>query len=134
MPATLTELRSGIVSTLQDQLPGWNIYELPPDNVDGPAVAVMGFQMDPGTFGDASVRVSAELLVIVSRRHRDQLELLDAAISPSGETSLWELFDADPTLDGTVAFCSVQSAGDYRELAIAEIGYYCATVSLSVML
>jgi hypothetical protein len=134
MAATLTELRAGIVSVLENELAGWNIYHLPPDNVDGPAVAVMGFQMDPGTFGDTAVRVNAELLVIASHRHRDQLEQLDQLLSPSGEGSLWLLFDGNPTLDNNVAFCTVSSAGDYRQLMIADIGYYCATVNLSVML
>lgn len=134
MAASLADLRDGLVSTLENRLPGWNIYRLPPDTVDGPAVAVMGFQMDPGTFGDTAVRVAAELLVIVSHRHRDQLELLDVVLSPSGTDSLWALFDDDPTLGDTVAFCTVTSAGDYRQLMVADIGYYAATVNLSVML
>ena len=134
MAATLGELREAIANRLEDELVGFNVYRLPPDNVAVPAVMLAGFQVDNGTFADGTVRVAADLEVMVSRRHVDQVELLDELLSPSGERSIWRLFDDDPTLGDVVAFCVVQSAGDYREMIIADVGHYAATVSLSVML
>ncbi len=134
MPASLHDLRTGVARTLQDALPGWNVYQLPPDNIDPPAIAIGGFNVDTGTFGDGSLRVAAEVQFMVSRRHVDQVEVLDELLSPSGTQSIWQIFGDDPTLDGLVGFCSVQQAGDYRELVVAEIGYYAASATLSVML
>ena len=134
MAATLGELRDALASVLEDAYPAWNVMPIPPDNVDVPAIIVGGFNLDTATFGDASTRVTAELQVMVSRRHQDQVELLDAVLGPSGDASLWQTMNDDPTLGDVVAFCTVQSAGDYREFVIADVGYYAATVTLSVML
>ena len=76
MPASLHDLRTGVARTLQDALPGWNVYQLPPDNIDPPAIAIGGFNVDTGTFGDGSLRVAAEVQFMVSRRHVDQVERL----------------------------------------------------------
>jgi hypothetical protein len=134
MAASLAELRDALGSTLESYLPEFNVYRLPPDNVEPPAILVAGFQIDNGTFGDATLRVAADVELMVSRRHVDQVEALDELLSPSGERSVWELFTSDPTLGGAVGFCMVQTAGDYREMLVAEVGYYAATFRLSVML
>ena len=134
MGATLGALRDAIASTLSETLQDWSIYRLPPDNVDVPAISVNGFQIDAGTFADGTVRVTTDLQVMVSRRPVDPVDLLDELLSPSGQRSLWQTFDDDPTLGGVVAFCMVMSAGEYREMTVADIGYYAASVQLSVML
>lgn len=134
MTATLFEFREALAGRLEDELADFNVYRLPPETVDAPAAMVGGFQIDTGTFGDGTVRVAADVEVMVSRRHVDQVELLDELLSPTGERSIWRAFNDDPTLGGVVAFCNVQSAGDYREMTIAEVSYYAATVSLTVML
>ena len=134
MSATLAEFRDALAGTLEDHLPGFNVYRLPPDNVEVPAAMVAGFQIDTGTFGDTTVRVAADVELMVSRRNVHQVELLDELLSPSGVRSLWVKFNEEPTLGDVVAFCTVQSAGDYRELIIGDVGYYAATVSLTVML
>lgn len=132
--ATLGDLRDAIVATLTNSLDGWNVYRLPPENIDAPAVAVAGFQVDPGTFGDAVGQVSVDVLVMVSHRHVDQIDQLDEVLSPNGDPSIWRAFDDDPSLGGAVGFCSVRGVGDYRELAVGDVPYYAATVSLTAML
>ncbi len=131
--ATLGDLREALLVKLTDAYPAFNIYRLPPDTVEAPAIMVGGFQIDTGTFADANLRTTADLTVVVSRRHVDQVDALDELLSPSGSLSLWALFDDDPTLNDAVAFCSVSGAGEYRELVIGDVGYYAATVNLSIM-
>ncbi|NBW09906.1 MAG: hypothetical protein EBR82_17960 [Caulobacteraceae bacterium] len=131
--ATLGALRDAIVDTLEQALPGWNIYRLPPDNVTAPAIAVAGFTVDPGTF-DGIGQVAVDVLVMVSRRHVDQVDLLDDLLSPDGNPSLWATFDTDPSLGGAVGHCVIRGVGDYREFTVADVPYYAATVNLTAMI
>jgi hypothetical protein len=131
--ATLGDLRTALVDTLADQLSGWNVYRLPPDNITAPAVAVAGFTVDPGTF-DGIAQVAVDLLVMVSHRHVDQLDLLDEVLSPDGTPSLWTVLEQDPTLGDVVGHCVIRGVGDYRELMVADVPYYAATVNLTAMI
>ena len=134
MAATLAELRAALASTLEDALSNVNVYAYPPDDVTVPAVVIGGFQLDPATFGDTTARVEADVQFVVSRRHVDQVQALDEWLSPTGTDSVWSIFDDDPTLGGDVGYCSVTQAGSYEQLVIADVGYYAATVSLSIVL
>jgi hypothetical protein len=132
--ATLSDLRDALVTTLADALPTWNLYRLPPESVDAPAVAVAGFQVDPGTFSDTVGQVSVDLIAMVSHRHVDQIDQLDELLSPNGDPSIWRALDDDPSLGDAVGHCVVRAVGDYRELAIADVPYYAATITLSAMI
>ena len=133
--ATLGELRTAIVDRLTDSLPGdWTVYRLPPDSIEAPAIMVMGFEVSPGSFGEGTHRVAVELLVAASRRHVDQVDALDEVLSPTGELSLWQVFDEDPSLGGVVGGAMVATVGEYRQLVVADVGYYGATVQVTVML
>lgn len=132
--ATLGDLRDALVTTLTDALDGWNVYRLPPENIDAPAVMVMGFDIGEGTFSDTANSVTVELLVAVSHRHIDQIDQLDELLSPNGDPSIWRTLDDDPDLGGKVGYCVVRSVGEYRQLLVADVGYYGATVQLSAML
>jgi hypothetical protein len=132
--ATLGDLRDAIVDTLEATLPGWNVYRLPPENITAPAVMVMGFDIAPATFAAAQATVTVELLAAVSHRHVDQIDELDELLSPNGKSSLWKFLGDDPTLGGVVGYCVVQAVGEYRQLLIADVGYYGATVSLSAVI
>lgn len=134
MAATLGELRTALVATLSDALPGWNVYRLPPDAIDAPAVMLTGFEVTPMTFAQRTDSVAVELTVAVSRRHVDKIDELDELLSPTGDRSLWTLFDADATLGGVVGYAIVQSVGDYRQVMVNDVGFYAASVQLSVML
>lgn len=134
MAATLGQLRDALTATLEDGLPGWNVYRLPPDAIDAPAIMLTGFDVTPTTFAQRTDTVAVELTVAVSRRHVDRIDDLDELLSPTGDASLWTLFDGDATLGGVVGYCVVQSVGDYRQVIVNDVGFYSASVQLSVML
>jgi len=131
---TIADVRAGVQTVLADALQGVTVHRFPADNVDGPTIMVAGFRIDAGSFGDDTVRFEAELYVIVSRRHIDQMELLDTLLSPGSGFSIWDAIDDNPTLGATVAFCSVESAGEYRQMMIGEVPYFAATVVLRGMI
>lgn len=130
--AFLADVRDGLEVTLS-VLPGVNVYRLPTDRVEAPAVLVMGFRITPQTMGDPLRRVTTDLLVVVSRRHVDQVDLLDALVDPSVDDSVPAILADDPSLDGKVDSCIVTSIGDYTELVVGDVGYYAATVSVEVL-
>ena len=84
--------------------------------------------------GSTPMRSATAIAAGVRSGDLSAVEVLDELLSPSGTQSIWQIFGDDPTLDGLGGFCSVQQAGDYRELVVAEIGYYAASATLSVML
>lgn len=132
--ALLADIRDGLEETLAAGLnDGVNVYRLPVDRIDAPAVVVMGFRMDPETMMASVRRVRAELLVLVSRRHVDQVDLLDALVDPSVDGSVLDVLAADSSLGGRVDSAIVTMVGDYGELAVGDIGYYSASVSLEVL-
>lgn len=132
--ALLADIRDGLEETLAAGLnDGVNVYRLPVDRIDAPAVVVMGFRMDPETMMASVRRVRAELLVLVSRRHVDQVDLLDALVDPSVDGSVLDVLAADPSLGDRVDSAIVTMVGDYGELAVGDIGYYSASVSLEVL-
>jgi hypothetical protein len=110
------------------------VYRLPPDAIDAPAIMLTGFEISPMTFAQRTDTVAVELTVAVSRRHVDKIDELDELLSPTGDASLWALFDEDATLGGVVGYCVVQSVGDYRQVMVNDVGFYAASVQLTVML
>ena len=133
MAATLGELRDALASVLEDAYPAWNVYRLPPETIDAPAIVISGFAVTP----QASARVDlveAELNVLVSHRHVDQVELIDSMLSPGADGSVWDVVEADPSLNGVVSSAAVIDAGNYQELTIGDVSYYTASFSVTVML
>lgn len=122
----LAEIRTGIVDTLA-RLDGVNVYPHPVDNLAAPAAIVAGVQAEPDS-GD-SWRCTAEVYVVVSRRHVHQLAQLDELLDPSGtvRTSVVAALLAEgSTVD-------VSSIGEYREFTIGDVGHYAATVTVEVL-
>ena len=70
MAASLGDLRDALTSTLHAALPAVTVHAYPVDNIDGTTIIVAGFSVDPGSFGDTTARVEAELLLFVSRKGR----------------------------------------------------------------
>jgi hypothetical protein len=134
MAATLGEVRAALASTLEDAMPGVNIYAFPVDEISAPAIMVAGFRIDPGTLGDITLRFEAELYLIASHRHIDQLQLLDEMASPAGSRSVWSAIDSDPSLGEVVGHATVETIEDYRQMVVAEVGYYAATARIRGML
>jgi hypothetical protein len=130
----LSDIRDGLTDVLSNALPSVNVYRLPTDRVEPPAVCVMGFRMDPQTMAISPLqRVTTDLLVLVSRRHIDQVDLLDALVDPAVSDSVPAALAADHTLGGVVDSCVVTGVGDYGEVPVGDVGYYSATVTLEVM-
>ena len=133
MAATLGEVRSALASTLEDAFSGWNVYRLPPETVEVPAFVITGFSVVP----QAAARVDmaeAEVNVLVSHRHVDQVELLDEILSPGATGSVWACVEADPSLGGIVSSTIVTDAGNYQATTIGDVPYYAAAFSVQVML
>lgn len=133
MAATLGELRSALASTLEDAFPGWNVYRLPPDTVDVPAFVLTGFAVTP----QAAPRIEmaeAEVTVLVSHRHVDQLDLIDEVLSPGATGSVWEVIEGDPSLGGVVGSTVVVDVGNYQASTIGDVMYYAASFTVQVML
>jgi hypothetical protein len=133
MAATLGQVRNALASALEDAYPGWNVYRLPPETVEVPAFVITGFSVVP----QAAARVDmaeAEVNVLVSHRHVDQIELLDEVLSPGADGSVWSCVESDPSLGGVVSSTVVTDAGNYQATTVADVAYYAAAFSVQVML
>ena len=122
------EIREALVQAL-NTVPGLNVYKYPPDNVNVPCVMISGFNVKPLTF-NGNRETTVDVIVLVSRRSVDQMagldQLLDADDPSSAITAIEEA--EAPGID-----FFVESYGSYRELVIADVGYYAADVVVGVM-
>ena len=122
------EIREALVQAL-NTVPGLNVYKYPPDNVNVPCVMISGFNVKPLTF-NGNRETTVDVIVLVSRRSVDQMagldQLLDADDPSSAITAIEEA--EAPGID-----FFVESYGSYRELVIADVGYYAADVVVRVM-
>lgn len=123
------EIREALAQAIGN-VPGLNVYRYPPDSVTVPCVMVSGFNVKPLTF-DGRREISVDVIVMVSRRSVDQMagldQLLDADDPSSAITAIEEA--EAPGID-----FFVESFGSYRELVVADVGYYAADVVVRVMI
>jgi hypothetical protein len=106
-----------------------NVYRYPPDNVNVPCVMISGINMKPITF-DGNRETTVDVIVMVSRRSVDQMASLDQLLDADDASSvITAIEEANPP--GIDFF--VESFGSYRELVVAEVGYYAADVVVRVM-
>ena len=123
------EIREALAQAISN-VPGLNVYRYPPDSVTVPCAMVNGFNVKPLTF-DGRRETTVDVIVLVSRRSVDQMagldQLLDADDPSSAITAIEE---ANPA--GIDFF--VESYGSYRELVVADVGYYAADVVVRVMI
>lgn len=123
------EIREALAQALNN-VPGLNIYRYPPDNVTVPCAMVSGFNVKPLTF-DGRREITVDVIVMVSRRSVDQMAGLDQLLDsddPSSAITAIEEAEA-PGID-----FFVESFGAYRELVVADVGYYAADVVVRVMI
>ena len=122
------EIREALAQAL-NTVPGLNIYRFPPDNVNVPCVMISGLNVKPITF-DGNRETTVDVIILVSRRSVDQMagldQLLDADDPSSAITAIEEA--EAPGID-----FFVESFGAYRELVVADVGYYAADVVVRVM-
>jgi hypothetical protein len=106
-----------------------NVYRYPPDNVNVPCVMISGINMKPITF-DGNRETTVDVIVMVSRRSVDQMASLDQLLDADDASSvITAIEEANPP--GIDFF--VESFGSYRELVVADVGYYAADVVVRVM-
>jgi hypothetical protein len=122
------EIREALAQAISN-VPGLNVYRYPPDSVTVPCAMVSGFNVKPLTF-DGRRETSVDVIVMVSRRSVDQMAGLDQLLDsddPSSVITAIEEAEA-PSID-----FFVESFGSYRELVVADVGYYAADVVVRVM-
>ncbi len=129
----MSEITNGeirdVIALALSRVPGVNIYRFPPEDIAAPAVFVAGFTIRPLTF-DGHRETSVDLTVMVSHRHVDQLTFLDAMLDSEGSSSIVAAIDAAASPDVNLR---VNTIGNYRELTIADVGYYAADITVEVL-
>ena len=129
-----SQILEGLVVMLEEHTTGLNIYRVPPQMVEPPAVMVTGFDYTPHLlYGETARRTEVELTVVVSARNTDRWDDLLSLIDPTVDSSVICAVELDPTLDGTVGSVMVTQVGSIRELSVGEIPMWAATVAVEVM-
>jgi len=122
------EIREALAQAIS-AVPGLNVYRYPPDNVAVPCVMISGFNVKPVTF-DGNRETTVDVIVLVSRRTVDQMAGLDQLLDADDPSSVITAIE-EANAPGVDFF--VESFGSYRELVVAEVGYYAADVVVRVM-
>jgi hypothetical protein len=122
------EIREALAQAV-GAVPGINVYRYPPDNVNVPCVMISGINMKPITF-DGNRETTVDVIVMVSRRSVDQMASLDQLLDADDSSSVITAIE-EANAPGIDFF--VESFGSYRELVVADVGYYAADVVVRVM-
>jgi hypothetical protein len=85
--------------------------------------------MKPITF-DGNRETTVDVIVMVSRRSVDQMASLDQLLDADDASSVITAIE-EANAPGIDFF--VESFGSYRELVVADVGYYAADVVVRVM-
>jgi hypothetical protein len=129
MAATNREIRAAVVDSLVD-VPELNRYRYPDDAIQVPAAVVAGFDMTESTLGGGR-DITARVLVVVSRSHTSQLELLDELLDEAGELSVVAAINDRVDADGVSLM--VESVGNYGEVVWGDVSYYGAVITIKVL-
>ena len=130
--SSLSDVRTAITDQLAEALPHFQVYRAPVDSITAPALIVAGFTSDEDATLDGNQQWTVEVFAAVSRRHIDEMDVLDEVVSRSGDGSAWVALDADPTLGGVVDWLNVAGVGSYRELQYGDVGYFAVTLRVEV--
>lgn len=133
MATKLSDVRDGIAETVRNGTTGVEVYRLPAPNVDVPAVVVGGFTFNEAALGGVQ-RVSVDVFVVVSGRHTDLIDDLDALVDPNVSGSVVDAIADDPTLGGRAVDARVLSVGEYRPEDNGDTAAYAATLKVEVFL
>jgi hypothetical protein len=127
----LAAIRSQLQQTLA-QASGVRVYDTVPDNPQVPCIIVIPETVRYGqTFsGEATCRFVLQILA-ASVNSRGGQQTLDGLISDSGDQSVVQLLEADPTLGGTVSMCSPIEVRSYGTVG-DTVRYYSAEMTVDV--
>jgi len=123
---TIREIRAAIVDALAPLT--INTYAHPVDAILVPAAVVAGFDMTELTLGGGR-NTTARVLVVVSKSHTSQLELLDELLDETGSQSVVAALNS--RVDDAISL-AVESIDGYGEVAWGDVSYYGAVVTVRV--
>lgn len=130
--ASKSALRAALVSQLAAQLDSSvTVAPVPPETVTGTTVVIGGMDTPEDAVFEGHRTTTVPLWVVVSRKHRSFIEELDR-LCDTGDGGVPAAIHADPTLGGVVDSAAVKSTGDYRDMTIADVSHYAATVTVEV--
>jgi hypothetical protein len=127
--ATNAQIRRAVADAIND-LASLNVYRYPPDSVSVPAAIVAGLDIDFASFTGGR-ETSVAVLVIVSRSHTSQLELLDELLDPAASTSVVAAIES--RVDADDVSLMVESVGGYGEIEWGGVSYYGALVTVKAL-
>lgn len=124
------EVRTALAGRLEDHFgSGVAVHPVPPDTITGTSLVIGSLDWEDSTFDDGRT-LNVPVWVVVSRRNTAFIEVLDSMTDNTDGVAA--AIDEDPTLGGVVDSVRVISAGDYRDLVVADTNHYAATVNLEV--
>jgi hypothetical protein len=136
MTSPIQDLRRKIIDIVTTQLPELHGYPKVVPNVTVPAVMCFPPDMvNPNETMDGGASTTLPIRLYVDRQQDGtEQDALDAYISPSGPKSIFAIFDANPTLDHTVADCRAMGASGYGNWPVGSITYIGVEIQLNIML
>lgn len=130
--ASLSQLRTALASQLAAQLgSSIKVEKVPPDTVTGTTVVIGGMDTPEDAVFEGDRTTTVPVWVVVARKQPDFIEKLDD-LCDTGSGGVPAAIYADPTLGGVVDSAAVKSIGDYRDMVIADVSHYAATVMVEV--
>lgn len=129
--ASNAQVRDALAGALADFFgSGVVVHQVPPDTITGTSLVIGSIDWEDSVMGDGRT-VNVPVWVVVSRRNTSFIDVLDTMTDP--DSGVAAALYADPTLGGVVDSVRVISAGDYRDLVVADTNHYAATVNLEVL-
>lgn len=128
MSATNSQIRTAITDALA-QIAGLQVYAYPVDAISVPAAVVTDLEHKFSTF-DRGRESAAEVTVVVSKSHVDQMAELDRLLDTDRTGSVVDVLE-DITDTGGVSV-AVVTVGGFAEIIVGDVPYYAATVGLKV--
>lgn len=127
--ARFHQLRAGLADRLR-AIPPLTVHTHVPDSIVVPAALVMpGYEGDPCIRFDSTMARGADdflFTVTVLVQYADDRaaqEELDAYLDGSGDLSVKQLIEDDPSLGGLAHFAHVREAGNYGPVTFGEVRY-----------
>jgi hypothetical protein len=127
--ATNAQIRLAVAEAIDD-VSSLNVYAYPPDSVSVPAAVVAGLDIEFASMTGGR-ETSVAVLVMVSRSHTSQLELLDALLDPESASSVVAAVESRVDADGVSLL--VDSVGGYGEIEWGGVSYYGALMTVKAL-
>jgi hypothetical protein len=108
------------------------VMAFPPDSIRGGQTQGGPDAFDVNVFDVGRTQVVFTLRIYISRtQDAGDQDTLDAYVSPDGDKSIWQVFDLNPTLDGSCSYCHVVEVRNYGNWPVGAMTYLGAEFVLS---